>query len=972
MTNSGYIDNTVLERAEQIPSRYSAAWDLNKITGYVVAATGRAPQKAVDHLEKAFSSISSHPTFAPEIPGLWPDSTGTSTGSRAGYAHSADALKGISEYCVSRGVKFIMEESSGKVVELLHSNGAAFASSSTGTGPQKGGSNRRCVGVKTADGKRHTADVTICALGAYGAFVDPEIGPFSHGTMLLCPLGSGYTNTGNSGTSLPPGDRLPPPQDFIPSEDERKLRQLLRETFPWMAERPFVEQKLCWFADTADSEYCIDFVPDTDQALTVLSGDAGHGFKMMPSFGKWVADLLEAHEQSIPRWQWRNTDHRGKDWSISVSWRIGTSRELRDLVAEKSKTIKARLTTEPKQIDFSLDLVRRFLTTLERQAGVSHFRASQALEGNTFAPAIPPDESYEPYLRTGNTHVPPDPVDNAPSNDCTQSESDFESRRESTVADQGFTKPLVPGKSAYVAVSTGQPSYLGTSSNWSFGRRISSTAHERLYSTPLPAASLLFEGQTYDLGWDGRRESVEFNKASLPTSDFALFLINAVKFHCGQRFHLFDEQDFMRNFAIHHDPGRHAECSNLWNIHYLLILALGKALIVRVGQDRRPPGASLYVQAMKLLPDTTYLCHEPIQSMEILCCAALYLQCLDMRSSAYSYVWWTVWLLDCHLSSLMGVPLALTEQDVTAQLPTFTAWAQNPLALSIHVRLAKITALILKTVYGEEGRMDRRFVASIKNALECLASVNDERNNGFPLNLKTPAGSISRLSAYLHLFHQVRNLLSRIFATGQLTWIRQCIILTSRPLLYALWQKKVESGTASAHVSSAGSILTALQAQSLLESFVPFDLEFPWSCAVVLLLTRVVEPSLIRKDATWLHKTHLILDEMISRGNLIASSPKDELQQLDDTLTKLHTSSATPHIAPDFGEHNFDRGLVAGQGVADMNSGHPQIQIEPLQDWNSEEGLSGDQLNAVADSLDFTTPDWRPAVPLGQIENCLY
>ena len=31
MLNSGYTDITVIERAEQIPSRFSAAWDLNKI-----------------------------------------------------------------------------------------------------------------------------------------------------------------------------------------------------------------------------------------------------------------------------------------------------------------------------------------------------------------------------------------------------------------------------------------------------------------------------------------------------------------------------------------------------------------------------------------------------------------------------------------------------------------------------------------------------------------------------------------------------------------------------------------------------------------------------------------------------------------------------------------------------------------------------------------------------------------------------
>lgn len=49
--------------------------------------------------------------------------------------------------------------------------------------------------------------------------------------------------------------------------------------------------------------------------------------------------------------------------------------------------------------------------------------------------------------------------------------------------------------------------------------------------------------------------------------------------------------------------------------------------------------------------------------------------------------------------------------------------------------------------------MDSRFLVSIKKALKCLASVNDERNCGFPLNLQNSSSSISRLSAYLHLFH---------------------------------------------------------------------------------------------------------------------------------------------------------------------------------------------------------------------------
>ena len=287
-------------------------------------------------------------------------------------------------------------------------------------------------------------------------------------------------------------------------------------------------------------------------------------------------------------------------------------------------------------------VTRGFLTSLERQAGVSEHGNGRGPERDRVGLPLSIDESYDPYMQAGfevgHPHRLPTPANASRSNDCMQSDSEPDSRRASTALDEAFTNPLVSGNSVYIADRTGQPSYLGTSSNWSFGRRILSNAHERVYGTPLPAASLLFEGQTYDLGWDGRRASVVFDETTLPTPDFALFLINAVKFHCGQLFHLFDEQDFMRNFSNYHDRGHRGDCSELWHIHYLLILALGKAFIVRVGQERRPPGADLYVQAIKLLPDTAYLCNDPIPSIEILCCAALYLQCLDMRATAYSLV----------------------------------------------------------------------------------------------------------------------------------------------------------------------------------------------------------------------------------------------------------------------------------------------------------------------------------------------
>ena len=136
----------------------------------------------------------------------------------------------------------------------------------------------------------------------------------------------------------------------------------------------------------------------------------------------------------------------------------------------------------------------------------------------------------------------------------------------------------------------------------------------------------------------------------------------------------------------------------------------------------------------------------------------------------------------------------------------------------------------------------------------------------------------------------------------------------------------------------------------------------------------MVDPSLLRKNEAWVEKTHLILDEMVCRGNLIAGLRKAELEQLDETLTKLHSTSGnrvtTHHTATTQGfEGDHSAG---GESVRDFSSSHSHMQFEPLRDWNSEEELSGEQLIAVADSLDFTNLDWLTAAPLDQSDSCLY
>jgi len=283
----------------------------------------------------------------------------------AGYAHSGNTLTRVQALCASKGVRFLLGETVGKV--------EAFIYNVCG----------RCTGVRTADGSTHDAVVTVCALGANAATLVPSIGKFAiarcwsvvhipltedevnllrgipvvnvrdlgfffepdpHTRLSkLCPLGGGYTNTGVDGVSLPSGSVSEPGWgDFVPPDDERKLRALLREVLPWLADRPFVDNKFCWFSDTPDSEDCIDFVPGSSNSLVVLAGDSGHGFKMMPTVGKWVLELLDAGRQALPRWQWKANQGKAS-WEGGVSWRVGDSKEMRDLIDEQGKIATARL-----------------------------------------------------------------------------------------------------------------------------------------------------------------------------------------------------------------------------------------------------------------------------------------------------------------------------------------------------------------------------------------------------------------------------------------------------------------------------------------------------------------------------------------------------------------------------------------------------------------------------------------------------
>ena len=183
---------------------------------------------------------------------------------------------------------------------------------------------------------------------------------------------------------------------------------------------------------------------------------------------------------------------------------------------------------------------------------------------------------------------------------------------------------------------------LGESSTWSFTQKTLMLIRNHLDDQDLPLADIATneESRAYALSWSSSGFEDESNFRDLPSIDYAIYLINGIKFHVSQLYHLFDERQFMALFYEFYDaPTEVARKNRIWYVQFLTLLGLAKALIIQpCAGSTILPGTDLFLRAMSLLPDTSYLFSDALTAVETLCAISLYLQCADMRNSAYVYV----------------------------------------------------------------------------------------------------------------------------------------------------------------------------------------------------------------------------------------------------------------------------------------------------------------------------------------------
>ncbi|KAJ0348551.1 hypothetical protein COL154_006400 [Colletotrichum chrysophilum] len=125
------------------------------------------------------------------------------------------------------------------------------------------------------------------------------------------PPDAGFTQDGKWSVPMSPADSR-----VVPDRAREAIKPFVSIFLPDFKEQDFYSTKMCWYTDSLDNSFVIDYVPNyADNSVFVCTGGSGHGAKFLPVLGEHAADILLNGEQSNsfmrPYWRWRETARRG-------------------------------------------------------------------------------------------------------------------------------------------------------------------------------------------------------------------------------------------------------------------------------------------------------------------------------------------------------------------------------------------------------------------------------------------------------------------------------------------------------------------------------------------------------------------------------------------------------------------------------------------------------------------------------------
>ncbi|KAH8696216.1 FAD dependent oxidoreductase [Talaromyces proteolyticus] len=240
--------------------------------------------------------------------------------------------------CEQAGVNFVLGDPQGKLSSLI---------------VEDKGVQKRVKGIKTYDGLSHFGDLVIVAAGSWTASIIPEAHhtvEATAGTVMFIDIpkerqdlwkkfhpdnypvwsyrkgdGDNYYQGGGfpiskegrlkfgfrgrkaaSRISTPRTKYSKQPIDTVPLYGLSRMKEVIAQGFPELVEFGFTDSRLCWYTDSPDNNYVVDYVPNYSDSLFICTGGSGHAFKFLPILGKHIKNQLErVPDQFTAAWKWR-------------------------------------------------------------------------------------------------------------------------------------------------------------------------------------------------------------------------------------------------------------------------------------------------------------------------------------------------------------------------------------------------------------------------------------------------------------------------------------------------------------------------------------------------------------------------------------------------------------------------------------------------------------------------------------------
>ncbi|GAQ11681.1 hypothetical protein ALT_9002 [Aspergillus lentulus] len=268
MHQGAYDNITVFDQGAQIPADHSAANDLNKIkaldawkaplfapyfhqTGFLHCVSGDAPDKAIQTLKRFETAATNHPVLGPHVAPLsgredicrWFLQADGHLPGWKGYINKFDGTK-VGRFHAAELVIVAVGAAAAKLVPEI---GTQLVAKSWSV------AHVRLSGEKTS--ALRGIPVTYARDLEFYFEPDPQTN-----LLKLCCIGGGYINTDPT-TGVSHALESLETSAFMPHEDESRVRRLLAQTL-----------------HTKDSDFIIDYVPNTASSVVLLSGDSGHVF----------------------------------------------------------------------------------------------------------------------------------------------------------------------------------------------------------------------------------------------------------------------------------------------------------------------------------------------------------------------------------------------------------------------------------------------------------------------------------------------------------------------------------------------------------------------------------------------------------------------------------------------------------------------------------------------------------------------